>query len=59
MIEWAEHNLKPYIEIAPENIILLLSMDSYWCPMMASVMEAIQQLSVEVEHIHGGCISLC
>ena len=54
MIEWDENILKPFNEIAPENVVPLLVLDSYQCHMMASVVEAIQQLGVEVEHIlHG------
>ena len=32
---------------------------SYWCYMMTSVVDSIQQLGEEVEHIPGGCTSLC
>ena len=59
MIEWVENIIKPYIEMTPENIVLLLVLGSYQCHMMTSVVEAIQQLGAEVEHIPGGCTSLC
>ena len=59
MIEWVENILKPYIETASKNVVLLLLLDSYGCHMMTSVVEAIQQLGVEVKHIPGGCTSLC
>ena len=29
MIEWVENILKPYIDVAPENIVLLLVLDFY------------------------------
>ena len=59
MIEWVENILKPYIEMAPENVALLLVLDFYWCQMMTSMMEAIQQLGVEVKYIPGGFTSSC
>jgi hypothetical protein len=37
----------------------ILFLDSYRCHMMASVMSKIQDLGVEVQHIPGGCTSLC
>ena len=43
--------------MAPENIDLLLVLDSYQCHMMILVVEAIKQLGVE--HNPGGCSSLC
>ena len=51
--------LEPYVDTAPENMVPLLFLDSYWCHMMNSVVNAIQDLGVEVEHIPGGCTSLC
>ena len=59
MIEWVENILKPYIEMAPESDVLLLVLDSYRRHMMMLLVEAIQQLGVEVEHILGGCTSFC
>ena len=59
MIEWDKNILKPYIEMAPKNVVLLLVLDSHWSHMMTSVVEAIQQLGAELEHIPGGCTSLC
>ena len=59
MIEWIENIFKPFIETALENVVPLPVLDSYQCDMMTSVVETIQQLGVEVEHIPGGCTSLC
>ena len=42
--------------MAPENVVPLLVLDSYQCHKTTSVVEAIQQLDVEVEHIPGGCL---
>ena len=59
MLMWVEKVLKPYIKSAPEGIIPLLLLDSYHCHVMASVVNEIQDLGVEVEHIPGGCTYLC
>ncbi len=59
MLAWVEEVLAPYVATAPEDIILLLILDSYQCHMMASVVYKIQELGVEVKHIPGGCTSLC
>ena len=56
---WVDMVLKPYVDTAPENVVLLLFLDSYCCHMMNSVVNAIQDIAVEVEHIQGGCTSLC
>ena len=52
-------NLKPFIATAPEYVVPLLVLDSCQCHMMASVIGLIQKLGVKVEHIYGGCTSLC
>jgi hypothetical protein len=59
MILWVDKILKPYVETAPDGIVPVLFLDSYRCHMMASVVQRIQDLGVEVEHIPGGCTSLC
>ncbi|KAI2512695.1 pogo transposable element with KRAB domain [Fragilaria crotonensis] len=59
MIVWVEQVLRPHIETAPAGILPILFLDSYRCHMMASVVGMIQDLGVEVEHIPGGCTSLC
>ena len=51
--------LKSYVDTAPQNVVPLLFLDSYHCHMMNSVVNAIQDLGVEVEHICVGCTSLC
>jgi hypothetical protein len=48
-----------YFIRAPEGIVPYLALDSYRCHMMKSVVNAIQDLGVEVEHIPGGCTGLC
>jgi hypothetical protein len=59
MLQRATNVLAPYVKTAPDHIIPLLVLDSYRCHMMASVVQAIQELGVEVVHIPGGCTSLC
>ena len=56
---WIDRILKPYIDQAPPGIVPLLLLDSYRCHMMKSTVNAIEGLGVEVEHIPGGCTSLC
>ena len=51
--------LKPHVATIPTGIIPIIFLDSYQCHMMASVVDAIQELGVKVEHIPGGCTCLC
>ena len=59
MLLWVELCLKPHVATIPTGIIPIIFLDSYRCHMMASVVDAIQELGVEVEHIPGGCTCLC
>ena len=59
MLMWVDMVLKPYVDTAPEDVVPILFLDSYHCHMMNSVVNAIQDLGVQVEHIPGGCTSLC
>ena len=59
MLQWVEQILKPYVDTAPEDVVPILFLDSYRCHIMASVVNEIQALGVEVEHIPGGCTYLC
>ena len=59
MLLWVELCLKPHVATSPTGIIPILFLDSYRCHMMASVVDAIQELGVEVELIPGGCTCLC
>ena len=54
MLMWVE-----MVYTAPDNVVPLLFLESYCCHMMNSVVNAIQDLGVEVKHIPGGCTSLC
>jgi hypothetical protein len=59
MIVWVNEVLAPYVPTAPDDLVPLLILDSYQCHMMASVVQIIQELGVEVKHISGGCTPLC
>ena len=59
MLQWVEKILKPYVDSAPDEVVPLLFLDLYRCHIMGSVVTAIQNLGVEVEHIPGGCTYLC
>jgi hypothetical protein len=56
---WVCLVLNPYVETAPGDIQLVLLLDSYRCHMMASIVNNIQDLGVEIVHIPGGCTGLC
>ena len=53
MLMWVEMVLKPYVNTAPDNVVPILFLDLYHCHMMNLVVNAIQDLGVEVEHIPG------
>jgi hypothetical protein len=59
MVAWVDEVLAPYVATAPEHVVPLLILDSYRCHMMGSIVQRIQELGVEVQHIPGGCTSLC
>ena len=59
MTAWVNKVLVPYIATAPDHVILVLILDMHLCHMMALVVQMIQELGLEVQHIPGGCTSLC
>jgi hypothetical protein len=59
MIAWVNKVLAPYVATAPDHVVPILILDMYRCHMMSSVVHMIQELGVEVQHIPGGCTSLC
>ena len=62
MITWVDGGWDscPSVATAPlEGIMPLIALNSYRCQMMASVVNRIQELGVEVEHIPRGCTALC
>ena len=59
MLKWTEEVLEPYVVDTPTDIVPILTLDSYRCHMMTSVVQIIQGLDVEVEHICDSCTGLC
>jgi len=59
MIAWVKDVLAPYVAMAPDHVVPILILDMYQCYMMSSVVQMIQELGVEVQHIPGECTSLC
>ena len=56
---WVERVLKPYVKLAPEHVIPIISLDSYRCHIMGSVVNAVRSLGCEVQHIPGRGTRLC
>jgi hypothetical protein len=54
-------NPSEYLGIPPDtdHVVPILILNMYQCHMMALVVQMIQELGVEVQHIPGGCTSLC
>ena len=59
MQKWITLVLKPYIDTVPDGVRPILFLDSYCCHLMASVVNVIEAMGVQVEHIPGGCTGLC
>ena len=59
MIKWVDDILMPYLQVYQVNVYPVIYLDSYCCHMMESVVYAIEQLGVLMEHIPGGCTDLC
>ena len=58
MLQWVKEVLEPWSKHIPPGIVPYLLLDSYKCHLMSSVVHAIQDLGIEVEHIPGGCTGL-
>ena len=59
MCLWVQEVLQPYLAKAPPNVHPLILLDSYWCHMMVPIVQAIEALGCQVEHIPPGCTPLC
>jgi hypothetical protein len=59
MLQWVDEILEPHISQVPKGVVPLILLDLNRCHMMASVVEKIEGLGVEVIHIPGGCTRLC
>lgn len=58
MFKWIEEILAPYVATAPEGVVPILFLDSFSVHMKATVVNAIQDLGVQVEFIPPGCTGL-
>ncbi len=58
MLHWVGRVLAPYVTMAPVGIIPILFLDLFRVHMLGSVVDAIQNLGVQVEFIPGGCTGL-
>ena len=55
MLIWVEQILNPYIAMALCGVAPIKFFDSYMCHMMRLVISAVEDLSMEVEHIPWLC----
>ena len=58
MLKWIDQVLAPYILTAPAGIHPIILLDSYGVHKMKSVVDKIQNLGCEVQHITPGCTAL-
>ena len=58
MLQWVKDVLELWSKHVPAGIVPYLLLDSYKCHLMSSVVHAIQDLGIEVDHIPGGCTGL-
>ena len=56
---WIQNVLSEWKETLPPNAVPLLILDSFRVHMMGSIVNKIQSLGIEVQHIPGGCTYLC
>ena len=59
MLLWIEKCLLPWKNTLPDDTTPLLILDSFCIHMMGPIVEKIQGLGIEVQHIPGGCTYLC
>ena len=56
---WMDDILVPYILSAPPGVHPFLLLDSYRCHMMPRIVDGLNDVGVEVQHIPGGCTGMC
>ena len=56
---WIWEVLQPYLAEAPPRIHPVILLDSYRCHVMPEVVQAIENMGCQVEHIPPGCTPLC
>jgi hypothetical protein len=57
-VAWIDEVLAPYVASVPKRIVPLLLLDQYKCHLMASIVNRIEALGVQVEHIPSGYTGL-
>ena len=58
MLKWIDEILAPYVSTAPEGVVPILFLVSFSVHMMATIVNGIQDLGVQVEFIPPGCTGL-
>ncbi len=58
MLKWIDEILAPYVSTAPEGVVPTLFLVSFSVHMMATIVNGIQDLGVQVEFIPPGCTGL-
>ena len=56
---WIRDVLQPYLAEAPPGVHPVILLDSYRCHVMPEVVQAIENMGCQVEHIPPGCTPLC
>ncbi len=59
MNQWIDSVLIPWKDSREPGVVPLLILDAYRVHMMGSIVNRIQSLGIEVQHIPGGCTWLC
>ena len=58
MLDWVDHILKPYVANKPDGVVPILFLDSFTVHKMGCIVNAIQDLGVEVNFILPGCTGM-
>ncbi len=59
MLLWFEKSLVPWKNTLPNDMMALLILDFFRIHMIGPIVEKIQGICIEVQHIPGGCTHLC
>jgi len=59
MHKWIDAVLIPWRQTRDPDVVPLLICDAYCVHMMGSVVNRIQSLGIEVQHVSAGCTNLC
>ncbi len=56
---WIYKCLAPWKNVLHPSVVLLLILDLFYVHMMGPMVTKIQSLGIKVQHIPGGCTSMC